>query len=307
MYKDIIKKRVEAGLSGKFLPIPTGVSKIDETIGGIQVGKYYLIGAGSGVGKTTIADSVFLNACLRQENSNIIYLTWELSLEVKLSQWISQHIYLTKGVDIDIMDVLGERNLLSEENQHLVNEAIEEINLDKVHLATATSVDEVVSIILKNYKLGMNNYVFVDHAAYVEGKANLKLSIDELSSKFVSLRNQYGITFFLIQQFNQELSSVYRDSDITDRAIIPQQVDFGDSRYTYRDADYVFGGVQPAQYGLKHYNTGVARIPLSEYGRSLTFWYLLKSRFSASNFYLPMIRNSNAPHMEVFDESVYTR
>ena len=118
-------------------------------------------------------------------------------------------------------------------------------------------------------------HIFImDHIAYAKLElATLKQNIDAISRWCVYFRERCGFTFAIIQQFNTELASIERQK-FKKNAIAPQRVDFGDSRYTYQDADVVFGMLNPYAYDMTDFhNYDVRR--LEGYG----IWsFLMKNR-----------------------------
>lgn len=93
----------------------------------------------------------------------------------------------------------------------------------------------------------------MDHIAYAfQEKPTLKQNIDTISKWCVYFRERCGFTFIIIQQFNTELASVERQK-FKKNALAPQRVDFGDSRYTYQDADVVFGMLNPRSYDIPEF------------------------------------------------------
>lgn len=94
----------------------------------------------------------------------------------------------------------------------------------------------------------------IDHIAYFSLEyPNLKQNIDSISRTIVFFREITNWTFAVIQQFNTELASVERQK-FKKNAISPQRVDFGDSRYTYQDADVVFGMLNPFNYDIPDFH-----------------------------------------------------
>lgn len=93
----------------------------------------------------------------------------------------------------------------------------------------------------------------IDHIAYADLEyPSLKQNIDTISRAIVWFREKTNWTFAVIQQFNTELASVERQK-FKKSAISPQRVDFGDSRYTFQDADVVFGIINPYNYDIMEY------------------------------------------------------
>jgi hypothetical protein len=71
-------------------------------------------------------------------------------------------------------------------------------------------------------------------------------------------------------------------------AIKPDKTDFGGSTYTYRDADYVIGGISPNQMSVQNYMGFV----VDEF---LTVWHLVKNRWGAPGGAFAMYRQTNVP------------
>lgn len=112
-------------------------------------------------------------------------------------------------------------------------------------------VTEITGWIPKNPNA--THIFMMDHIAYAyQEKASLKQNIDTISKWCVYFRERCGFTFVIIQQFNTELASVERQK-FKKNALAPQRVDFGDSRYTYQDADVVFGMLNPRSYDIPEF------------------------------------------------------
>jgi len=144
----------------------------------------------------------------------------------------------------------------------------------KLHPKTQKPVKEVIGWIPNNPK---DHYIFImDHIAYASMEyATLKQNIDTISRTIVHFRDITGWSFAVIQQFNTELASVERQK-FKGSAIAPQRVDFGDSRYTYQDADIVLGLLNPHKYDLMSYhNVNTTKKGVASYG----IWaFLMKNR-----------------------------
>lgn len=118
---------------------------------------------------------------------------------------------------------------------------------------------------------------FIDHIAYANlEKKSLKENIDYISRLFVKFRElTHSWTFVVIQQFNTELASVERQK-FKKSALAPQRMDFGDSRYTFQDADVVWGILNPYKYDILDSYQGYQDIARFE---GLAIWaFLIKNR-----------------------------
>jgi hypothetical protein len=95
-----------------------------------------------------------------------------------------------------------------------------------------------------------------------------------------------GLTEIILQQFSTELTGAYRLKDAK-ASIAPQRIDFGDSKYTYRDADVVQGLIKPVMFDKKTYN-GFDVVKLHTY---LVFLFLMKNRYGPDQRVIPMFMN----------------
>lgn len=139
--------------------------------------------------------------------------------------------------------------------------------------------------------------LIIDHLALLEGEKT-KDTMDEMSKLGVNLRNIFGTTLIFVQQFNQDLIKSRRES-ITRlgpakavSVMSPKQLDFGDSTYTFRDADHVIGLVKPADFEVEDFQ-GVPCAPPSfgGLGGCLLVPYLIKNRYGPINRFYPLFMN----------------
>ena len=144
--------------------------------------------------------------------------------------------------------------------------------------------------------------VLVDAINLVETDGNLKGEMDAMSRGIFKMRNALGMSysFVVIQQFNAELAGAERAKangrNTTANAIKPSRLDFGESKQGYRDADIVFGGVNPEKYDIQNYmgypifnDTGI------QFGERLIVWHRMKNRWGSGGGSIPFVRNCNAP------------
>ena len=123
--------------------------------------------------------------------------------------------------------------------------------------------DKIVS--WEAYNKQEYNVIVLDHISLIkfERSYTLKQCMDKTSEYIVNCRNMFGMTFFLVQQFNQSLSNIdrvkYRGVDLS-----PEQNDFRDSGNLYIDADVVLGLLNPYKMQLEtslQYNINVIDFP----------------------------------------------
>ena len=79
---------------------------------------------------------------------------------------------------------------------------------------------------------------------------NTKQNIDKMSQYLVQLRNNYGATPIVIQQmaFDSENDDRHKSGRLT-----PTLKDFGDSKYTTRDANVIMALFSPYRYNLDRF------------------------------------------------------
>lgn len=111
-------------IDGKINCIPWGLPKFEELLPGIQQGQYYLITANSKVGKTQIADFLFLYNVVKQVIDNniqisvkIFYFSLEMSKEEKMLAAFSHILYVKEGITVAPQDLSSTKadRILSED------------------------------------------------------------------------------------------------------------------------------------------------------------------------------------------------
>lgn len=121
-FETIVNKR-ERLLNGKINCIPLGLPRFEHELPGIEQGKSYLMTANSKVGKSQIADWLFLYNTIQQVIDNgldirlkIFYFTLEMTAEQKMLSAFSNILYVKEGLRIAPKDLRSTRadNILSD-------------------------------------------------------------------------------------------------------------------------------------------------------------------------------------------------
>ena len=136
----ILRKRIKDGLEGKFEGLSMGLDKLSSVIFGVQRGVIGLIGAGSGVGKSTLLDYMILKAMEDAENKgitlNVFYNSFEIDKLTKMCNWLSVRIYDKYDIIIppEVIKGFG-KHRLTKEQQELVDSEIDYIEdlFKKIH------------------------------------------------------------------------------------------------------------------------------------------------------------------------------
>jgi len=107
-----IENKRQRILDGKINCIPWGLPRFEENLPGIEQGKYYLCTANSKVGKTQLADWLFLYNTVQQivdKNLNIrlkiFYFSLEMSKEEKMLSAFANILYVKEGLRISPTDL----------------------------------------------------------------------------------------------------------------------------------------------------------------------------------------------------------
>jgi len=95
----------------------------------------------------------------------------------------------------------------------------------------------------------------IDHISLMKEERGyqLKENIDKMSQYFIQLRNNYRIIPVVVQQLNFDGYSSERGKQ---KKVTPTLADFGDSRYTTRDANFVLSLFKPMTLELPRFLEG---------------------------------------------------
>jgi len=121
---------IDKGYRGEAVRIPTGFNKLDDILS-IGQKMYTLVGGMSGTGKTSFVDQAYVLSpyawyIANKETSNIklkiIYRSMERSKSYKIAKWITERIFVDKGLIVDVALVLGwhRKSKMSQETYDLV-------------------------------------------------------------------------------------------------------------------------------------------------------------------------------------------
>lgn len=125
-------QRFDDGQAGKYQGLDNGLGRINKYIYNIQRKWYYLFGGLSNSGKTTLVDSMLLNAIRDAKEKgielDIFYYSYEIDGETKFAQWMSNHIHRKYDMTIapEAIAGLGD-NRLERYQAELVKMELEEV------------------------------------------------------------------------------------------------------------------------------------------------------------------------------------
>lgn len=220
---------VERGRSGENSSLPIGLPKLEGYIEGLSQGSHILIGAGSGVGKTTLLLYSFIYKPIMaqdpEKDVHFLMFNLEMGEEQILAKLLSIYIYEHYGVEISFKEIFsrGRDTILSDENYYLIKECrpILEMFQERITFVpgplNAETFDKAVMDYLKNYgTFNGNTYtpnnpkqilgVVVDHLSLVRASngRSKKEEMDLISNHGVSFRNKCRIlTLIFLMQLNR--------------------------------------------------------------------------------------------------------
>lgn len=314
--------QVQAGRLGKNIGLRNGLNYINNFIYGTQKARYYLIGADSGVGKTTLADFMFIlqaykSAKAQGRKFKCFYCSFEIGKADKIARWASYYVYQLYKIRLPSDYILGriEGLLLSSvdygrviEAYKLIEEMMEDIIFIDMMMTPSTIFNSIVEehfakrgTVLKDTATGQvtgyiaddPNYMTMlaaDHLALTdsEGIDNTKTTMDKLSKYAVILRNLFHCTIVFIQQFSTDMLMANRTMHTKKTgiaAIAPSRLDFGDSKATFRDADVILGGICPGRDMSEC--MGFDLTP-SKLGTYMILVFVMKNRYGKANKVIPL-------------------
>lgn len=264
------------------------------------------------VGKTTLADYMYFYSLWQDSKRKSIplkldYYSFEISEIMKKTRMASLIYWLKYKQELPASYMIGQIEGLTikpEEEQRLIIVAkeVEEI-FDSIHfIETPTTAvqmwqrmiqraEENGEVLRNRNQQGLAGEIvgykphnpstfqvnIIDHLALIEPTQgqNLKQAMDLASIFFVRARNLFGATTVAIQQFNTEMQGAAREAR-NQMAYMPSRLDFGDSRYTYRDADVVMALTRPYDFQLDRFGDFTE---LEKWGTYFVVNALLKNRW----------------------------
>jgi len=303
---------VKRGKEGYNAGLENGLKRLNQYIYGTHRARYYLIGADSGVGKTTLTDFMFFyhlwQDCKRKGiKLSLDYYSFEISEIMKKTRIASLIYWIKYKEELPSQYMIGMipgQTMTTQEDDRLMKVAIEvEEMFDSIHFVespttpvqmwnrTVQRAEQYGEVIRETSKAGqlteITGYIphdptvfkmtIIDHLALTETMQgmSLKQTMDLTSVLLVRARNLFGDSCAIVQQFNAEMQGNARESK-NPMAYVPARVDFGDSRYTYRDADIVLGLTKPVDFQLNEFG---AFKNLEKWGNYFIVNFLLKNRY----------------------------
>lgn len=288
-----IINNIEQGRKGLNKGIPISFSRLRQYLPNIQQSTYYLCGAGTKIGKTSFVDDVFLygslDYILENPDTDIVldidYFSFEIDSKTKLIKGVARRLWHDFGIIADVNTILSRgEHYCSDELYQLVKgygdyfEKIEDYLTVHDMADNATGINKYLidkakkrgEIIFKNINKDPNGepinrfdryipnnpntywIIIIDHIALLreERGFNTKQNIDKLSQYLVNLRNNFNAIPVVIQQLTFDTDN---DERFKSNRLTPTLKDFGDSKYTTRDANVIMTLYSPYRHGITQF------------------------------------------------------
>lgn len=189
--------------SNNIRKIPTGFDKLDNIYGGGLPTGLTILGANTGLGKTTFALQLADNIA-RQPNTKVLFFSLELNRYELLSKTLSRLSYLDNELMSHTPNEFIGNNVEDLENYFSKYEAIEN-NL--ILIDDTRSVRGILNLI-DNYCSENTEdkiVVFIDYIQFINcGVGNDKQSVDIITRELKALANRYNISIIGISSLSRE-------------------------------------------------------------------------------------------------------
>jgi replicative DNA helicase len=314
-------QKIEDGLSGRVLAIPTVIPKYNEVVYGTRQACYYLYGAETGVGKTKFARETHIYSVYdyfkhianpQQFDVNFIDFSLEISAEENMAAAISRKIYLDTGRVVPPDRIFSWNGRLDPETYRLIlsyQAYFEEFERKLFVFDQETTPNKFHDVLMEYAKKhgrftkqgrfisecdgyipnnpNLYTIVLIDTVNLADmdsGHDTVKSSIDRISRICVWFRNKCGFTPIVIQQFNAEISAVDRNRYGIKTPLLR---DFEDSKRTTKDANVVFGMFDPMRH-LRQDESIFMGYDISQLRSWFRSLHLLKHRNGQSSKFIPL-------------------
>jgi hypothetical protein len=335
--RDSILYEVQRGMLGHNQGLNNGLGRANEFVHGLQKSTGYLIGGASGTGKTTWADyqhllCPYFDAKAKNIPFKTIYFSLELGVVRKKIRFASAFISNKFGMRLPVAYILSRgKHRCSQEHWDIVKmiepEVEEMFDSVQIHTDPPTSrrfamfmhkfakqhgTFQTMTVvnehgdkeeIITGYKLNnpdMVLEVLIDHIglASEDPGRTLKQTIDNISKCCVWYRNMCGISYTIIQQFGSDMQTTDRRK-FDKNEVAPMKIDFADSKYTYNDADIVWGLICPFGMGFPEFK----KYDSSRLRTSYIQAFLMKNRDAPGVFNYPLFMDPIAHTFEVLPKA----
>jgi replicative DNA helicase len=207
--------------------INTGISEIDNTLGGLYPTRLYILGARPGVGKTALALNISLYAAA--SGHGVAFFSLEMSEQELINRYVSSYS------DKRLLDI--QTGCLSCSDFSIVKERFESLQKLPIHIdQKSTTIPEIRSEVRRYKRESDIHLVVIDYLQLItaqgnDRKSNRYLEVSDISRGLKLLAKEFNVTVLCLSQLSRE--SEKRQGKT------PQLSDLRDSGSIEQDADVV--------------------------------------------------------------------
>lgn len=207
--------------------INTGISEIDNTLGGLYPTRLYILGARPGIGKTALALNVSLHAAASGHGA--AFFSLEMSEQELINRYVSSYS------EKKLLDI--QTGCLSLSNLSIVKERFESLQELPIYIDQKSTTLPEIRREVRRYKRESNiHLVVIDYLQLItaqgnDRKSNRYLEVSEISRGLKLLAKEFNVTVLCLSQLSRE--SEKRQGKT------PQLSDLRDSGSIEQDADVV--------------------------------------------------------------------
>lgn len=305
MITETLLEAIDRGREGKSQGFSMGLPKLEQVIDGVNKGVYTLIGAESGIGKSSFMLYSYIYRPLMEhlddKKFKISLFSLEMRADMIMAKLLSTYIFEKYNKHLSLKQLLSAQRgfILNDECYAIVKECIPWMQKVESLLTIydkSASANSIYSHLLKELeqrgrfeetdkrKIYIPNdpdlvhIVVIDHIARIfasEGRT-LKQEMDLASKYLYSLKNRCGISPVVIQQLNRGIQSMDRRRE---GMLTPSTADFKDTNSTIEDAEIVLAIFSPNRLKINNHR-GYNIQQLKDKFRSI---FVLKSRYGESD------------------------
>lgn len=305
MITESLLESISRGRQGKSQGHSMGLPKLESIIDGVCKEHYLLVGAESGVGKT----SFVLYSCLYRpimeniDNNDFraTIFSLEMNASLLLAKLLVTYMFETYGIRVSLKQLLSisKDYILNDHYYDIVQKCIPwlkrvesmltiydknitpedlETYLYRELKRTGHFEESDTRIVYKPNNPDQTHLVVLDHLARIQPSPGetLKQSMDKASKILYRYKNRCALSVVVIQQLNRGIQSMDRRKE---SMVIPLTSDFKDTNGTIEDAETVIAIFSPHKSNLTTHN----KYNISELEDKYRAIYVLKSRFGESS------------------------
>lgn len=233
----------------EIIGLRTGFAALDQALGGIRNGRYYVIASPPGMGKTTLAYQWALNFLNPEiQDDSVKRAGLAISLEMSTKELLLRALAGETGIDAHRIET-GQLDADSLDRVELAAERLRGLSLEYLegfHRVTGRSIESRVGKVKRKY--GAIHFLVLDYVQLVDGEkegetANARIT--EVSRRLKRVAHRFQIPVIVLSQMNREHSK--RAGSARDGQI----PDLRDSGSIAQDADVV-GFINPVDHGNPH-------------------------------------------------------